>query len=257
MKKLFLSAAFLFALSLRANAATLFETFDVRIGFFDAAKVSVAYSLGDNYAFSSEIQTSGMFDTFYSFKAQYNTFGILQNGAFITKNYHQSTKSSAHLRTKSLIFNEKGILQKRISTKDEYENAFDVVLPDTMPDAFDIQTVLLMMLSKIQKDDTCALNKTVFNSKKTYHISIEDEGITDYKSKKTPFAGNARKCRAFIHQEKTEKGDLLWQVSAERSIIFYVMQDQKTGLFFIPEVNISSTPLGDLNAYATTYQIKD
>ena len=257
MKKIFSAAVLFCTFALSTKAATLTQNFDVRIGIFDAAKVSVSYTLGNTYAFSSEIKTSGMFDTFYSFKAQYNTSGILQNGAFITKNYHQSTKSSAHTRTKSLIFNEKGILQKRISTKDEYENSVDVILPDTMPDAFDIQTVLLMMLSALQTKDTCALNKTVFNSKKTYHISIEDEGMTEYKSKKTPFAGNARKCLAFIHQEKTEKGDLLWQVSAERSIVFYLMQDKKTGLFFIPEVNISSTPLGDLNAYAKTYEIKD
>ena len=101
------------------------------------------------------------------------------------------------------------------------------------------------------------MSKTVFNSKKTYHINIEDEGTVFYQNKKTPFSGEARKCRAFIHQEKTEKGDLLWQVSSERSIIFYVLKDKKTGLSFVPEVNISSTPLGDLNAYATTYQTKD
>ena len=257
MKKLFLTAAFLSALSFHANAATLTQSFNVRIGFFDAAKVNVSYTLGTNYAFASEIQTSGMFDTFYSFRAHYNTSGVLRNKAFITKKYTQNTKSSAHMRTKSLIFNQGGILEKRLSSKDNDERSVDVILPASMPDAYDIQTVLLMMLSNLQNNNTCALTKTVFNSKKTYHISIEDEGTLSYKNKKTPFKGLARKCHAFIHQEKTEKGDLLWQVSAERSIVFYLMQDHKTGLYFVPEVNISSTPLGDLNAYATNYQIKD
>jgi len=254
-KKLYLTA-FLCLWASHATAATLQESFNVHIGFFDAAKVNISYTLGTNYNFSSEIVTSGLFDTFYSFKAQYKTSGILNNNQFITNDYHQSTKSSSHMRTKNLIFDEKGILKKRVSTKDEYEKSVDVTLPNPSPDAFDIQTVLLMMLSNLQNKNTCALNKTVFNSKKTYHISIEDEGITEYQNKKTPFKGKARKCRAFIHQEKTEKGDLLWQVSAERSILFYIMQDQTTGLFFVPEVNISSTPLGDLNAYAVTYQIR-
>lgn len=257
MKKLFLLTALLSALSIKANAATLSQNFDVRIGIFDAAKVSVSYTLGNNYTFSSEIKTSGMFDTFYSFNALYHTSGILRSNFFITKEYTQHTKSSSHIRTKKLVFDENGVIKKRISTKDDYENVVDVTLPDIIPDAYDIQTVLLMMLSKIQNNDTCALTKTVFNSKKIYHISIEDEGTTFYKNKKSPFSGNARKCHAFIHQEKTEKGDLLWQVSSERSIIFYVLKDEKTGLSFVPEVNISSTPLGDLNAFATTYQIKD
>ena len=257
MKKLFLLTAFLSALSIRANAATLTQSFDVRIGIFDAAKVNVSYTLGEQYTFSSEIKTSGMFDTFYSFNARYNTSGILKDNLFITKEYAQHTKSSSHRRTKKLVFDENGIIKKRISTKDDYENIVDVVLPDTTPDAYDIQTVLMMMLAKIQKDDTCALSKTVFNSKKIYHISIEDEGTVVYKNKKSPFSGKARKCHAFIHQEKTEKGDLLWQVSSERSIIFYVLKDKKTGLSYVPEVNISSTPLGDLNAFAATYQIKD
>ncbi|MBO7098107.1 MAG: hypothetical protein J6W11_05675, partial [Alphaproteobacteria bacterium] len=61
----------------------------------------------------------------------------------------------------------------------------------------------------------------------------------------------------FIHQEKAEKGDLLWQISAEKSIVLYLMKDEKTGLFFVPEIEISSTPLGDLKAYLKTYQLKE
>ena len=257
MKKLFLTIAAFFLLTCHANAATLFESFDVRIGIFDAAKVSISYTLGPNSAFFAEIKTSGVFDTFYSFMAQYNTSGTFEGNRYTTKGYTQTTKSSSHMRTKTLMFDEKGLLTKRISTKDDFENAFDVAKQNPLPDAYDMQTVLLMMLKKLQTENTCALNKTVFNSKKIYHISIEDEGAVDYQNKKSPYSGKARRCHAFIHQEKVEKGDLLWQVSSERSIIFYVLTDPKTGLFFVPEVNIPSTPLGDLKAFATNYKIKD
>lgn len=257
MKKLFLSIALFLLVAHKAPAATLCESFNVKIGLFDAAKVDVSYALGQTPSFFSKIKTSGVFDTFYSFEAKYNTTSLFKNNQYITQKYTQNTKSSSHNRTKTLIFDEKGVLKKRISTKDEFENAVDVTLPDFIPDAYDMQTVLLMMLQRLKDSDTCALNKTVFNSKKIYHISIEDEGVLTYQNKKSPFSGSARKCHAFIHQERVEKGDLLWQVSSERSIIFYVLKDQKTGLPFVPEVNIPSTPLGDLKAFASTYQIKD
>lgn len=256
MKKKFYITIFLCGLFTSSQAKMLTQNFDVQIGVFDAAKVKVAYNLSPDYTFFCDIQTAGLFDTFYSFNAQYTTKGEFKDNTYITKDYHQKTKSSAHIRTKRLAFDEKGILKYRVSSKDGVEKTVDVASV-LSADVYDLQTVLLMMLSKFEQTQSCNLQKTVFNSKKIYHIRIEDEGDVNYANKKTPFKGQAHKCQIFIHQEKAEKGDLLWQISAEKSIVFYLMKDEKTGLFFVPEIEISSTPLGDLKAYLKTYQLKE
>lgn len=254
MKKTFYIILLLCGFFCKAHAVPLTQSYDIQIGVFDAAKVNFTYDLDPNYAFSSHIQTAGIFDTFYSFYAQYTTKGVFKNNMYITKDYHQKTKSSAHIRTKRLLFDENGILKYRVSSKDGDEKTVNVQLPLTSVDVYDLQTVLIMLLSTYQQTQSCNLQKTVFNSKKTYHIRVEDAGDVDYANKKTPFKGQAHKCRIFIHQEKAEKGDLLWQISAEKSIVFYLMKDAKTGLSYIPEIEISSTPLGDLKAYLKTYR---
>lgn len=252
MKNRFYITLFLCAFVCRLEAASLKQSFDVKIGLFDAAKVDVFYDLKDsNYLFKSNISTSGMFDNFYSFKAEYVTSGIINKGNFITQDYHQATKSSAHLRTKRLIFDKNGRLTQRQSSKDQDNKTVDIELPLKKTDIYDIQSVLLMMIKQFGQTDSCEMNKTVFNGKKIYHISLKDGGRTFFNDKKVKISGDAHKCSAFIHQDDAQKGDLLWQVSAERAIVFYLMKDKKTGLVFVPKIEIGSTPLGDLKAYLT------
>ena len=252
MKKYLFVPFFCCFWTISVQSASLKQTFDVQIGLFDAAKVNVFYQTGKNdYIFETKMTTSGLFDKLYSFKADYRTSGFFQDDSFITTDYHQSTKSSAHLRTKKLIFDSNGILYQRQSSKDDAKKTVDVVLPSSLPDAFDLQTVLIMMIKQFQADSTCNLSKTVFNGKKTYHVRFEDDGATFFKDKNVHFTGQSHKCLAFIHQTNTEKGDLLWQVSAEKPIVFYLVKDAKTGLVFVPKIEIRSTPLGDLKAYMT------
>lgn len=258
MKKYLQILAATTLLSASANAASIKQTFKVEIGIFDAAIVDMSYRFeNDAYNFSSQIQTSGLFDTFYSFKANYLTSGIFADNSFITQNYEQHTKSSSHTRTKRLIFNKNGILKKRISSKDGVERKVNITLPEKLPDAFDIQTVLLMLITQFKQNNSCDLNRTVFNGKKTYHITIKDQGRILFKDKKVPLSGEAHKCAAFIHQGNTEKGDLLWQVSSERFINFYLMKDKTTELPYLVKMEIASTPLGKLEAYMTDLEIKE
>ena len=241
-----------------AKSASLSQTFDVEIGFFDAAKVNMSYTLNNSdYTFSAHMSTSGLFDTFYSFDAHYKTIGIIRPSHYITTDYTQKTKSASHLRTKQLIFDDNGVLIRRTSSKDEVKKTVDIDLPSFKVDAHDIQTVLIMLIKNFQTQNSCNLNKTVFNGKKTYHITLKDEGRVLYQNKKVKVSGTAHKCSAFIHQDNAQKGDLLWQTTAEKPILFYVMRDEKTGLIFVPEIEIASTPLGDLDAYMTDLTIED
>ncbi len=257
MKKYF-KIIFSVFIAYTANATTLEQTFNVEIGVFDAAKAQVSYTLNDaDYLFSSQIKTSGMFDNFYSFKAEYLTSGELKENSFLTQNYQQKTQSSAHLRKKHLLFDKNGILTQRISSKDNEQKKVDITLPDIKIDAFDIQTVLIMLIKNFKDTHSCDLNKTVFNGKKIYHITVKDSGRVLFKDKKVPLSGESFACVAFIHQEKVEEGDLLWKVSSERNIKFYLMLDKATNLPFLAKMEIASTPLGKLEAYITDLEIKE
>ncbi len=164
-------------------------------------------------------------------------------------NYHQTTKSSSHEREKELIFDQNGILIKRISSKDSNKRKVKVTLPKTTIDTFDIQSVLVMLIREYQQNESCELHKTVFNGKKLYNITIKDKRI--------PISGEAHHCTAFIHQQNAEEGDLLWQVSSEKYISFYLTKEKTTGLPYLLKMEIASTPLGKLEAYMTDLQIKE
>ena len=258
MKKYLCLFLTLLIFSPQINAATIEQTFQVEIGVFDAASVSFAYRLDPEiYTFSSQIKTSGLFDSFYSFQADYFTSGNIKSNTFITQQYTQKTVTSSHTRTKSLLFDNNGILTRRISSKNGQNKEVDIALPSMKIDAFDIQTVLMMLIKNFQQKHSCDIHKTVFNGKKIYHITVKDSGRILFKDKRVSLKGEAYECAAFIHQENAEKGDLLWQVSAERSIKFYLMTDKATSLPFLVKMEIASTPLGKLEAYMTDLNIKE
>ena len=241
-----------------ANATSIKQSFKVKIGLFDAATADIAYTLSnDSYRFFSSIKTSGLFNKLYSFNANYTTKGMIEQEKLITQYYHQTTKSSSHEREKELIFDQNGILIKRISAKDSNKRKVKVTLPKTTIDTFDIQSVLVMLIREYQQNESCELHKTVFNGKKLYNITIKDNGRTLFKDKRIPISGEAHHCTAFIHQQNAEEGDLLWQVSSEKYISFYLTKEKTTGLPYLLKMEIASTPLGKLEAYMTDLQIKE
>ena len=235
-----------------AQTATVEQTFKVEIGIFDAANVNISYTFDDkNYQFLSYIQTAGLFDKFYSFQASYLTKGIILQNLFQTSDYHYKTKSSSHVRTKQLLFNEKGILISRLSSKDTKEKQVDIKLPKEKIDAYDMQTVLAMLVQNFKEKQSCQMQKTVFNSKRIYKVLIKDE------EKEILNGKDVYKCSFYIKQENMDKGDLLWQTTAERPVYFYIAQDQKTKLPYLAYLKIPSTPLGALTADMINLRIKE
>ena len=225
------------------------QTLKVEIGPFDAALAKLSYQKNkDKYAFSSSIKTTGLFDVLYSFKADYQTEGKINDAGLTASFYEQKTISSAHKRAKRLLFDQNGVLYQRESIKDKDKRLVDVTIPEVKIDAYDMQTVLMMLIENFEKTGKCDLKKTVFNGKKIYHINIQD------KNEETIEGEKVRKCAAFIHQENLEKGDLLWQVSSEKFILIYLAKAPQTGLPFLKQLEIDSTPLGKLKATTKTFK---
>ncbi len=258
MKKLFIAASLFCMFAFSAQTASLTENFLVNIGPFDAATLEINYDIdSQNYYFISKIKTQNVFDKMYHFEAEYLTSGEKKADMFVTKDYQQRTKSARHTRTKSFVFNTDGSIKQRVTTKDGVKKTVDVEQNNKTTDAYDIQTALVMFLQKFKKTQNCTFDKTIFNSKKTYRLTIEDKGPLLFWDENVPLTVKAHKCEAFIRQQTQEKGDLLWQLSAEKSIVFYLAQDTKTKLFYMLKAEIPASTFQDLRVYMTDLKIKE
>ena len=258
MKKItyFLSFLLLFATS--ANSKTLEQKLNVNIGVFDAAKVIMTYSLDDkNYAFSSNVETNGLFAKLYYFNALYSTKGKILNNKFITQDYNYISKSKSHTRTKKLVFDEKGKLIERISTKNKKEKKVKINLANKNFDFNDLQSVFAYLTKQIKDNSLCSIQKDVFDGKKTYKISVKDEGFTLINEKDINYKGQAKKCSIIIKRTDSEDDDLLFSTTADRPINFWVADEQQTLMPFIVKIEIDSTPLGKVKAYTTDINVKD
>lgn len=232
---------------------------NAEIGIFDAARITMSYELKNNtYKFSSVVKTAGMFGKLYLFEALYSSHGFFKNRHAVTRNYSYETKSSSHTRTKQLVFDENGILDYRLSSKDGKPKRVDITLPDTPFDASDLQTVFAMLARQIKEDKFCDMQKIVFDGKKNYKVVIKDEGKEKLSDEDIPYSGDSLKCSLYISSlEKEEDDDLLWNTTADRPIYFWVLEDNQTKLPFLAKIEIKSTPLGKLKAYTTGISIKD
>lgn len=250
---------FLFVLfaSHPAFAQKVEQYMNVEIGPFNAADLKLAYELGQKeYHFLTEIKTAGLFHSLYPFVAVYETKGAKIRDSFSARQYGYQTQSRNHIRTKSFVFDQNGILKSRISSKDNERKEVLITLPKEKVDAYDIQTVMAMLAEQLSKNHFCAMEKTVFDGKKQYRVLVQDEGKTTLKDPVTSQKKQALKCSLKLIGGEKQKGDLLWEMTAKKPVYFYILTDPKTKLPFIAKIEIDSTPLGDLKAYTTDINFK-
>ena len=259
MKKIAVFLLFICLLPSAAFSAGIEQRLNVRLGFFDAARVNMNYDLtGNKYNFSSAVATAGTFADLYEFNASYSSSGIFTKNKVITKDYNYVTKNKSHTRTKQLVFDKHGIISHRLSTKDGEPKRVDITLPEMPFDAYDMQTVFAVLTHQIINNKFCAMEKTVFDGKKTYKINISDEGKELLNDPEITFNGEALKCSMHVTAlDDEDDNDLLWSTTAERPVYFWILQDKASGLPYLAKIEIKSTPLGKLKAFTTAIVAKD
>ena len=230
------------------------QDLNVEIGVFNAANVKMSYSVDDTtYAFSSVVETAGFFSKLYHFSATYSTTGQINNEKFITKDYRYVSQSRSHTRTKEIVFDKNGTLIERKSSKDNKEKNVKVDLANHQFDFNDLQSVFAYLTKQIRENKFCDMQKKVYDGKKSYTISIKDEGL-DYIEDKNE---KALKCSIFIKRTDNKDDDLLFDSTAERPVYFWVGQEKQSLLPYVIKIEIDSTPLGKLKAYTTNVNIKE
>ena len=156
-----------------------------------------------------------------------------------------------------MVFDEKGKLIERISTKNKKEKKVKINLANKNFDFNDLQSVFAYLTKQIKDNSLCSLQKDVFDGKKTYKISVKDEGFTLINEKDINYKGQAKKCSIIIKRTDSEDDDLLFSTTADRPINFWVANEQQTLMPFIVKIEIDSTPLGKVKAYITDINVKD
>jgi hypothetical protein len=259
MKNIVVFLLFICLLPSAALSAGIEHQLSVRIGFFDAARVKMNYDIiGNKYNFSSAVATAGTFGDLYEFNASYSSSGIFKKDKVITQDYNYVTKNKSHTRTKQLVFDKNGVISHRLSTKDGEPKRVDITPPQTPFDAYDMQTVFAVLTRQIISSQFCAMEKVIFDGKKTYKITISDEGKETLNDPEITFNGEALKCSMHITAlDDEDDNDLLWSTTADRPVYFWILHDKKSGLPYLTKIEIKSTPLGKLKAYTTAIVAKD
>lgn len=259
MKKNRLLLLFLCLWTNTALAFSVEHDFTVILGPFDAAQTHFVYALNkDSYQVNSTVKTTGFFDTLYPFKANYSTTGKIVKNRFETTSYHYDSKSRFNKRSKELIYNDKGEPIYRLSTKNDKTKKVEIDQNPNNRDTTDLQTVFAELSRQYNKVKFCDSRQQVFDGKRRYDVIFKDEGRQQLTANKyTSLSGNAAKCSMYIDKLGAAGDDLLWELTQDRPIYFWLLEDEKSHKPYIAKISIDSTPLGRLEVYTTQVTVKE
>ena len=240
-----------------AQAMGFVQNMNVKIGVFEAASLKLDYSSKDeSYNISAEISTANFFGKMYPFTAKYMSVGKLLNNGILPKVYETYTKSSKHVRTKKIFYDEKGVAYKRVSTKDEKINEREINNVPETANSGDLQSIFANLISNFDKTKNCEILREVYDGKKHYKVIAKNEGIEtkyfDLIKKSEP----AYKCSLYIENLKENNDNILWDVSADKPINLWIGIEERTKMPYVLEIRIDSTPLGAVQVTPSTLEIK-
>lgn len=241
-----------------AFAVEILQKMDVKIGVFDAAQVDFWYkNESDNkFLIKTNVNTANFFASVYPFIGKYSSYGIFVDEGVRAKLYENQTESRNHVRTKKILYDENGVAYLRISTKDDYKREFPIMnVPDTANVA-DLQTIFAELINDFAKNRVCNLVREVYDGKKHYKVVVEDKGIEnryfDWQKATIP----AYKCSMYIQNLKENNDNILWDVTSETPINFWLGINKMTNLPYVLEIKIDSTPLGALQVTPSNLDTK-
>ncbi len=259
MKKTLLTALFICLSASGAQAFSVEHQFKVGIGTFDASRTSFTYALDNkSYSVNSSVKTNGFFDVLYPFKAGYSTTGIITKNGLETRSYHYDSKTRFNTRSKDLIYNEQGMPTHRISSKNGKEKTVEIEQSIDNKDTTDLQTVFAELAKQYNDVKFCDSRQQVFDGKRRFDVIFKDEGQEELKAdENSPFGGLASKCSMYIDKLESEGDDLLWELTSDKPVYFWILPEPQSQKPFIARINVGATPLGELNVYTTKVTVKD
>lgn len=260
LAKTILSAAIVWAAAVRpAAAVSVKHYFSAFVGPFNASVADFEYQLdGGRYAVYSNIYTHGVFDTLYPFAAKYATTGLVKPQGMQTETYSYQSQSRFSKRTKEVIYSSKGVPLQTISSKNGREKIKKIKNPGNIDDTTDLQTVVAKIARQYNQTRSCNAEMRVFDGKRRFNVIFKDMGREKIEAgKDSPYQGEAEKCSMYIDRLQEDGDDILWKLTSESPVYFWIMEDPDSGAPFIARVNVENTPLGEMNVYTTKIEVKE
>lgn len=260
MKKTVVIGFFILMFVKNASAFTVNHEFDVFIGKFNASRTNFSYTLSDKtYAVNSDVKTYGLFDTLYPFQAIYSTNGrIVKKDILQTLSYKYSAQSRFTLRKKELIYNDDGIPTYRISSKNDKEKRANIDMNIDIKGTTDLQTVIAELILQYNKLRFCAAEMQVFDGKQRFNVIFRDEGQDILKANEySKFEGKAVKCSMYIDNLGAKNDDLLWEITSDRPVNFWIMEEGDKKIPFIARIEVKETQYGKLKVYTKSVTITE
>lgn len=243
----------------QAEALKVKHHFSAIIGPFNASTAEFEYRLlPQEYAVASIVRTNGVFDSLYPFEAKYATSGKINQDNLETTSYKYNSKSRFTKRSKETIYNKNGEPIYTISTKNGKSKTKEILPDINNKNTTDLQTVLAEVAKQYNEVKFCANRMQIFDGKRRFDVILQDEGKEDIiANKQSPFSGKAVKCSMYIDKLSSQGDDLLWELTSDKPIYFWILEDEKTKAPFIAKVFINNTPLGKMNVYTTKIEVTE
>lgn len=240
------------------QAFSVRHDFSVQIGPFDASRTNFEYALTPSeYRVESTVTTNGLFDALYPFRADYATTGKINGGNLETHSYKYKSQSRFSSRSRELVYDKNGMPLYRLSAKNGKEKKVDILPNPNNQNATDLQTVFAELARQYNRFKFCDSRMEVFDGKRRYDVIFKDEGKEQLNDQALPYKGEAVKCSMYIDSLGSSGDDLLWDVTQDEPIYFWIMEDSAKKLPFIAKIEINSTPLGKLQVLTQNITIKD
>ncbi len=258
MRRFIITLAIFLQFIPQAQAFSVTHDFNVIVGIFDAARTRFTYELTPKtYRVGSEVSTDGLFDTLYPFKAIYATNGLIKKDSFQTQSYKYTSQSRFSKRSRELVYNDQGEAIYRLSTKDDKTRKVLIEENDNNNGTTDLQTVMAKLSKQYNDLKFCDSRMEVFDGKRRFSVIFKDEGKEVLSPvEQSPFAGEAAKCSMYIDKLGAKGDDLLWELTSDRPVYFWIMEAPKEKIPFIARIQIEDTPLGKMDVYTSKIEIK-
>lgn len=258
IKKFLVAALTAVVFASSVEALSVKHDFTAFVGPFNASTAEFEYTLTKkSYAVRSVVRTNGTFGFLYPFEANYYTGGSIEGDRLETSAYRYTSQSRFNKRSKVMIYNEDGQPVFAVSSKNGREKKKEIEATADSKNTTNLQTVLAAIARQYNLVGFCDSRIPIFDGKRRFDAIFRDEGKEEIKANEySAFAGRAAKCSMYIDKLGAEGDDLLWQLSSDRPIYFWILKDAASGAPFIARVKINETPLGEMNVYTTKIEVK-
>lgn len=173
-----------------------------------------------------------------------------------TRSYKYKSQSRFTSRSRELVYDRNGKPLYRLSAKNGKEKK-STSCPTPKQRHHRPANRFAELARQYNRFKFCDSRMEVFDGKRRYDVIFKDEGKELLNDETLPYKGEAVKCSMYIDSLGSSGDDLLWDVTQDEPIYFWIMEDGVRKLPFIAKIEIDSTPLGRLQVLTQNITIKD